>query len=413
MYHRRPWIVVAVFCALCIALIMLLWRQEVRDYRPTAEQLTSEAEWREALKLAPASTHRLLVPTGVFVLSFDFVKASEANLTGYVWQRHRVDQLAADDEPVTHGKIRAGVLFPEQVDSSSTHLEEGYRREQTNAAGEREVVIGWYFDVTVRQHFDYAKYPLDRHDLWLRLWPKDFDEDVVLVPDLAAYDGTARGDIFGIDRDIVPGTWAIRDTFFSYKRKCYDTRFGLQSYEGQYNFPELHYNITLSRRFEDAFIVALVPLISVLVLLFSVLVLATEDRERASIFGFNAAGAIGASSALLFVVMLAHVSLRREFATTQFVYLEYFYLVTYVAVLGVSVNVYLFSAQHHGRLLDRLHRDDDLVPKLAFWPLVLVFLSAATIAVFGPSAWSERGTPSGSPPVKLCKPEAVGPNGQR
>ncbi len=214
MHNRKHWVVVSVFCALCIVLIMLLWRHEVRDYRPSAEQLTSEAEWHEALKLAPASSHRLLVPTGVFVLSFDFVKASEANLTGYVWQRHRLDQLAADDEPVTHGKIRAGVLFPEQVDSSSTHLEESYRREQTNAAGEREVVIGWYFDVTVRQHFDYAKYPLDRHDLWLRLWPKDFDEDVVLVPDLAAYDRTAAATSSAstATSSLAPGRFATRSS---------------------------------------------------------------------------------------------------------------------------------------------------------------------------------------------------------
>lgn len=406
MDARRPWIVVSAFCAFCVVLIVLLWRHEVGEYRPGPEQLTAEADWRESLKLAPASDHRILVPTGVFILSFDFVKANEANLTGYVWQRHRIEQLAGDDDNTSERKARAGILFPEQVNSSSTRVEESYRREQTNAAGEREVVIGWYFDVTVRQHFDYTKYPLDRHDLWLRLWPRDFDKDVVLVPDLAAYNTTGRGDIFGIDRDIVPGTWAILDTFFSYKRKCYDTRFGLRSYEGQYNFPELHYNITLSRRFENAFIVALVPLISVLVLLYSVLVLATADRDRASVFGFNASGAIGASSALLFVVMLAHVSLRREFATTQLVYLEYFYLITYVAVLAVSVNVYLFSAQHHGRVLDWLHRDDNLVPKLAFWPLVLAFLAAVTLVEFAPSEWPGSSTQSGAQ-VRLCKPEAA------
>ena len=49
-------------------------------------------------------------------------------------------------------------------------ISEEYRRRQGS-----EEVIGWYFDVTVRQAFDYSKYPLDTQDVWLRLWHKDFD----------------------------------------------------------------------------------------------------------------------------------------------------------------------------------------------------------------------------------------------
>jgi hypothetical protein len=390
MQGSKPWYLITLISALCAALIVLLWRYEVTVYRPSPEQLTSGSDVKRSLEHSNATPGRLLIPTGLFILTFEFVTASEASVTGYIWQRHRLDRLAADDDKDTQGKTRAGIVFPEQVKASSTQLIEQYRREQVNEAGEHELVIGWYFDVTVRQHFDYRKYPLDRHDLWLRLWPKDFDKDVVLVPDLGSYDRTGRADRFGFDRDIVPGDWNIEDTFFSYERKCYDTRFGIQAYRGQKNFPELHFNITLTRRFQNAFIVALVPLISVLVLLFSILVMATSDRDKAGILGFNASGAIGASSALLFVVMLAHVSLRREFATAGLVYLEYFYLVSYAAMLGVSVNIYLFSAGHRGRLLDRLHRDDNLIPKLAFWPLVLVSLAIITGAVFGPTVWSKR-----------------------
>ena len=387
MQGKKPWYVISAVCALCVAVIYVLWYREVKDYRPNPTQLTTAAEVDAALKADPSATPgRLRIPTGVFILSFDFVKANEANITGYIWQRHRLDQLAMPDDKAAAGKARIGIIFPEQVGSSSTRLDEQYRREQVNAAGEREVVIGWYFDVTVRQHFDYSKYPLDRHDVWLRLWPQDFDRDVLLVPDLSSYNKTGRSDRFGFDRDIVPGAWKIEDTFYSYKRKCYDTRFGIQGYVGQNGFPELHFNLTLSRRFVNGFVVTLVPLISVLVLLFSVLVMSTADRDKASMLGFNAAGAIGASSALLFVVMLAHVSLRREFNTVGLVYMEYFYLISYVAVLAVSVNVYLFSVNHRSRVLDLLHRNDNLIPKLAFWPLLLLLLALVTVAVFAPSA---------------------------
>jgi hypothetical protein len=393
MRGRRPWIFMSLACALCVAVIVGLWHREVTVARINPGQLTKEDEVQQALKQDRSATpYRLAIPTGVFVLSFDIVKPNEANVTGYIWQRHRQDRLAGPDEhdePCGEKtgkpcKARAGIVFPEQV-SSSGRFEERYRRVQPGADGQPEVVIGWYFDVTVREYFDYTKYPLDRNDVWLRLWPQDFYKDVVLVPDLSAYDKTGHEDIFGLDRDIVAGTWKVEDTFFSFKGKCYDTRFGIKGFVGQNQFPELHYNIVVSRRFENAFVVALVPLISVLALLFSVLVLATADREKASMLGFSASGAIGASSALLFVVMLAHVSLRREFANVGLVYLEYFYLITYFAVLAVSVNVYLFSVPHRGRLLDLMHRDDNLIPKLAFWPLVLLFLAVVTGVVFGAS----------------------------
>jgi hypothetical protein len=405
MRRTPPWRLIGSICALCTAVIVGLWTYEVTVYRPFPEQLTTAQEVTEALAVDGSLRERVMVPTGLFIQSFDFVNANEANVTGLIWQRIRLDQLAPDGVRDVPGKVHPGVLFPEQVRTNDTALIEQYRREQRDPEGRPELVIGWAFDVTVRQHFNYRKYPLDRHDLWLRLWPREFDKDVVLVPDLAAYDRTGRRDVFGYDHDIVPGTWKIEDTFFSYRRKCYDTRFGIRDYVGQYNFPELHFSITLSRRFGNAFVVALVPLISVMVLLFSVLVMATGDRDKASMLGFNASGAIGGASALLFVVMLAHVSLRRELATVGLVYLEYFYLVAYAAVLAVSVNVYLFSVGHRGRVLDRLHANDNLIPKLAFWPLMLVSMAVVTVAVFGPTLWAHgAGSDDGGSAVVMCKP---------
>ena len=152
---------------------------------------------------------------------------------------------------------------------------------------------------------------------------------------------------------------------------------------GQRGFPKLYFNVTLRRSFVNAFVVALVPLIVVLILLYSVLIMATADKEMAEVLGFNATGAIGASTALLFVVMLAHIDLRREFEAGGLVYLEYFYLITYAAVLSVSLDVYLFSSRTGGRLLKYLHVDDNLLPKLVSWPGLLMFLAVVTAVVFG------------------------------
>lgn len=363
--RQRRYLIVAI-CVGCIGFIGYRWYREITVYVPNAGQLPTQ----EAVDTALDGSHpdRVLIPTGLFIQSVEFVSANDVNLTGYIWQKYR------DDIPAS---VSRGFVFPEQVSSVDTVIEEHYRRQQGS-----EEVIGWYFDVTVREAFDYSKYPLDTQDVWLRLWHKDFDANVVLVPDLRAYRATGLTDIFGVDSGMVSGGWKITDTFFSYKLASYDTNFGIQNYVGQRDFPELYFNLTLRRSFVNAFVVALVPLIVVLILLYSVLVMATADRDKAEVLGFNATGAIGASTALLFVVMLAHIDLRREFEAGGLVYLEYFYLITYAAVLAVSLNVYLFAAQTEGWLMDVLHRDDNLLAKLAFWPAVLGFLVVVTVMIF-------------------------------
>jgi hypothetical protein len=56
--------------------------------------------------------------------------------------------------------------------------------------------------------------------------------------------------------------------------------------------------------------------------------------------------------------------------------------ITYAAVLGVSVNVYLFSAHREARFLDIMHGNDNHLPKLMFWPAVIVFLTVVTAVTF-------------------------------
>ncbi len=369
MTRKRPWYIVAAICVLFTGFIVSVWYHEVTVHQPKAGELDTQATVDKALKdERDAHPNRILIPTGVFILSVEFVKANDVNVTGYVWQRYR------DDVPES---VSRGFLLPEQVIATDTVVEERYRRHVGS-----ETVIGWFFDVTLRQPFDYSKYPLDTHDVWLRLWHKDFYHDVVLVPDLDAYDSTAVGSTFGVDHEIVPGGWKIEETYFSYERARYDTNFGLADYQGQRDFPELYCNVTLSRSFVNAFVVTLIPLIIVLILLYSVLVLATADRDKAEKLGFNTTATIGAATALLFVVMLAHIDFRKEFTAAGLVYLEYFYLITYAAVLGVALNVYLFSVERGGRALDVLHRDDNRIPKLAFWPLILGFLALVTVIMF-------------------------------
>ena len=241
-------------------------------------------------------------------------------------------------------------------------------------------MIGWYFEATVRQPFDYATYPFDHKTVWVRMWHRQFYRNVVLVPDFEAYQATGPKDIFGIEEEIVLETWERENTFFDYRLSDYDTDFGITSYVGQHGFPELHYNFIVKRKFENAFIVYLLPLFLVAALLFAALLTISARSELVARLGFNTSGFIGGCSALFFVVLLAHIQLREQFAGSGIVYIEYFYILMYCLLVAATVNTYLFSVQPK-RWCGLILYEDNILVKIAYWPVVLGGLILITLGV--------------------------------
>ena len=202
---KRYWICAAIISSLCILLIGYQWFQvhrvgkqntvEIRDRHTLQRNLAA----RDTIEFKNGNTH-WEIPTGFFIQSLAFVNSSDVNITGYLWQKY------PEDFP---SHIKKGIIFPEEVSSNGTTLRQAATIEGTQN-GINYKMICWYFDVTVRQSFDYSKYPLDFLTVWLRLWPGDLrlDQQVVLIPDFDAYTDTAR-DVFGVDADIVQGEWDI------------------------------------------------------------------------------------------------------------------------------------------------------------------------------------------------------------
>jgi hypothetical protein len=290
-------------------------------------------------------------------------------LIGYVWQHY------PEDFPFTRS-----FTFPEAVHSGDTIIEEAYRKDVIYNGTPHEL-IGSRFDVTVRQSFDYSTYPLDYLDIWLRLWPKDWTDhaSIVFVPDFQSYKDIQH-DTFGLDSDLVQGEWEVMRTFFSYQSMQYDTNFGLASRAKDATYNEFFYNLAAQRKFINAFIINLVPLLIVSLLLFSALMTVSNDKEQADVFGFSASGVLGTCSALFFVVLLSHIQVRSLFADSGLVYIEYFYLVLYGMILLVALNGYLFSLTGNAQWR-LLHRRDNFLAKVTFWPILLWSLAVVSLLV--------------------------------
>ncbi len=379
---RNRWIVSGGVTVGFAVLLWLSWMLVDQSYHPVVERGLDDAKVESLLarqRAARGGEEPIVVPTGLFIQSLKFATANDVTVSGYVWQVYE-DHLPSD--------LSRGIVLPEAVDSAATGvMEPAYCRPSKNVDLGRllaliprdldecvtrgqNVVIGWYFESTLRQQFRYEDYPLDHKVVWMRLWHRDFDRNVVLVPHLEAYDEVGSNDTFGLDASIVLGGWDLGATYFDYLPSSYHTNFGIENYVGKSEFPELRFNIVLKRRFIDALIVNLVPLFLVAALLFSMVMLATADEKLAMLHGFNTATVFGACSALFFVVLLAHVQLRQLFSGQGLVYMEYFYLLMYAIILLVAVAIYHFS--------ERVARDSGAARltqctwlKITYWPVLL------------------------------------------
>lgn len=356
-----------------LVIIILTWLQVDHHYKPNVDQLISiedaQKDLVEKLKSSGINSDQTFtsIPTGVFIQSLDFSSSNNVNITGYIWQT-----LPSPNN--LNQSIEPSFVFPEQVDGSEFEL----KYQQTIG---QDTVYGWHFNVVLRQKFNYLDYPLDHKTVWLRISPSSFDRNILFIPALDNYKSTEVGQIFGVEQGLVLGDWEIDETFFDYKTVAYDTNFGTRFKSQHYEYPELYFNVVVKRKFLNSFIINLVPLLTVAVLLFALLMTVTAEPKKREAVGFNFTGVISIVSALFFVVLISHIQLREQFSEDGIVYIEYFFLLMYFLMIMLIINTYFFS---RGRAVSSkfIMADDNLMPKLYFWPFTLGVMAVVTLVTF-------------------------------
>jgi hypothetical protein len=113
-------------------------------------------------------------------------------------------------------------------------------------------------------------------------------------------------------------------------------------------------------------------------MLFGILLISSKRGRRAAWFGFTAKDVVLGNAALFFVVIFDHAALRQSLASPRIIYMEWFYLLMYLSLLGVTLNSLLFAT---GRIR-LLEVGDNLLPKVLFGPAYLAAIFAITVAVF-------------------------------
>ncbi len=312
------------------------------------------------------STHKptpRYIPVGLFVQSVEFISATNVYLTGYIWHRY------PETRDITG--LTEGTIFPEAI---STTIKPVY---ETKTNG--EVIKGWYFETTLREQFEPTRFPLDRQSVWVRLWHESITENIVLVPDFTAYQNLNTLSLPGIEHDFVLSGWNLFRSFFDIRYNTYNTNFGQSAHKNGVSVPELYFNIELNRNFINPFIAHLFPLFVVLLMLYIIVLTVSKQSNKKDVMGFNVSTVVASCSALFFVALIAHVQMRGELEANSIVYLEYFYLITYILILLITANSVLFSSKIKIFIID-FH--DNIIPSLLYWPLLTGGLFISTVWVY-------------------------------
>ncbi|BDX04908.1 cache domain-containing protein [Planctobacterium marinum] len=370
-FHGRVWWSALFITLTFVGGIVYIWvEQQVTDLDAIygTEVITNKADLRTFVKDYSKNTLRshkeppIFVPTGVALQSMKMDSENNLKLTGYIWQRF---MLANNYE------IEKGVVFPE---SSETNIRLVY-----DEVANGYQTLGWAFETVIPEHFEYETYPFDKQLVWLRIWPKEYLEHVVLLPDLESYDNMNTSNRPGLEQDFSVGGWRVERSFFDIRENSFNSNMGIANRANKNQAPELHFNIAISRNFIDPFVSYLFPVIIVLLMLYAVLLTNSKDENRIGLIGFNALEVLASASALFFVALLAHVELRSHIGANELIYMEYFFIIAYIMILIVSVNSILFS---WGFNITMIQYQDNNIPKLLYWPVLGGLLFFFTMFAF-------------------------------
>ena len=354
---------------LLFAGIAALWNFEIQypDDPDRNNSLTSSYEVDSYVDRYLAHQSKLMasskfVSTGLEVETMSLESSGALSLSGYLWLKYKHHKKEPDlfDEH--------SLQFSQAQSNSFTLMH--HQQAPANNKGMRENYQLFRFEAVVDSNNDQSNYPLELEHIALTLLPLTEVENLHLVPDLAAYHNKVPTFKPGLNRELSISGWDIIATYFSFNPDKQSSNLGIKIHADQEQFPRLSYNIVIKRNFIDSFISNLTPLIVVAIVLFSITLL-TQQMTIAEMFGI--------AVSMFFVVVFSHLSIRSTIAVGEIFYLEYFFLVIYVAILTVPINHFRITLNIPSRFLDY---HDGVYFKALYWPLMLTTFFVITFLQF-------------------------------
>ena len=295
------------------------------------------------------------VPIGLYVSSLSFLGTNDVALTGHAWMEGNREEEGFP------------LIFPDAVTLDAMPAYDG-------KAGHGAV---WFFEAVIRQPMNYKFYPFDDKDIQLRIRPRHQGSPLHLIPDLDAYPLTNLSSLPGLSPHLIVPGWKPTASYFALQARSPEPHHKPGGVAVSKR--DLVYCLRLQHHFQNILITHFTPLVVVAMMLFGLMATITTSDGSKQLINFNFSGFLGGSSALFFVVMLAHIQLRQELLVDTLIYMEVFYFTLYLMLLFAVVIAFLFARQTPWLFI--CFREA-LIPKALFWPLLLALNLGATFWIF-------------------------------
>lgn len=304
--------------------------------------------------------HGLYVPTGILINDIQFTEKDQVEFVGFIWQRYFKG---------IHDNISRGFILPQMAGEIDLI-------EINKTSLDKSDIIMWQIHATINQNMNYSRYPFDAKDLKIQLQHKDFEKNVLLVPDIDSYTLLIPSSLPGISTDASILNWHITSSYFGYHTQHYMTNFGLYAY-GPFGIykqadpsktPELHMHITTERYILSSIATDLLVLAVIAIILFALLI--TYFSSGGFEFILNTCGAA------FFSTIFAQIQFRSKLPTHEFVYFESFYFTVYLVIITILITTLVHLFKFHVPVI--IFRNN-LITKLCYWPFILGCIFIATI----------------------------------
>lgn len=299
------------------------------------------------------------VPTGFLIQDINFISKDQIEFVGIIWQRYFAE---------IHDGVSRGFIL--QQLTGRPDIEEISRAN----TGKEETIV-WLVHAQLNQIMSYRDFPFDVKNIHIQISHKDFDKNIVLVPDLDSYSMLNPETMPGVSDQAHLAGWRLHSSFFGYEIMDYRTTFGMYAYGpfgiwkqlDKSHVPELHFIVQAKRYLIETLTMDVITLLVIALILF---ILLFTYQER----GFS--NTLSTFGAVLFSTILAQQYFKVKIPSEEFVYFESFYFIMYLAILTTLILSLLDYFETNIRFI---RYKNNFIARLLFWPCLLGIVCFITV----------------------------------
>ncbi len=361
--NRHVWQISLLLAVLVVFNIVLFWylkynfnaqsvlnnRLKIVNKNILNNLLEERNERLTQLQIEPA----IQIPTGIQINEIDFQGAYDVALCGEIWQ-----------------KIPKGFDVREKTFDFPQKTPQGLAV-RTNLLSkvkyEDYSLYKYEFVAKLQIDFNYTSFPLDFRVINMQLRYPYTEQNVVLIPDIESYNILDPSTKPGISHYINVPSAEITSSFFSLFKYQNKTDLSARAKKGLNDSLHLEFDVLVKRNILNPVITNILPILVIAVLIF--LFPFTIQKKEGELVEGSALSIIQASGGFFFILVLAHIQLRKNIMAPEILYLESFYIIMYIIIAVIATLILMIVKTNKYQLLER---NNNFAIKVAYWPFLLL-----------------------------------------